>query len=33
VWIFLVIELIQPLEGFVKLSNAPLRNALQQLNH
>jgi hypothetical protein len=30
--IFLVIELNQPLEGFVKVSNAPLRNALQHLN-
>ena len=30
--IFLVIELNQPLEGFVKISNAPLRNALQHLN-
>jgi hypothetical protein len=30
--IFLVIELNQPLEGFVKISNAPLRHALQHLN-
>lgn len=30
--IFLVIELNRPLEGFVKISNAPLRNALQHLN-
>ena len=30
--IFLVIELNQPLEGFIKISNAPLRNALQYLN-
>ena len=30
--IFLVIELNHPLEGFVKISNAPLRNALQHLN-
>lgn len=29
--IFLVLELNQPLEGFVKVSNAPLRNALQHL--
>lgn len=30
--IFLVLELSKPLEGFIKLSNAPLRNALQHLN-
>ena len=30
--IFLVLELNQPLEGFIKISNAPLRNALQHLN-
>lgn len=30
--IFLVIELSKPLEGFIKLSNAPLRNALQHLS-
>jgi hypothetical protein len=29
--IFLVLELNQPLEGFIKISNAPLRNALQHL--
>jgi hypothetical protein len=30
--IFLVLELNQPLEGFIKISNAPLLNALQHLN-
>ena len=30
--IFLVLELSKPLEGFIKLSNAPLRNALQYLD-
>jgi len=30
--IFLVIELSRPLEGFIKISNAPLRNALHHLN-
>lgn len=30
--IFLVLELDQPLEGFMKVSSAPLRNALQHLN-
>ena len=30
--IFLVLELSKPLEGFIKVSNAPLRNALQHLN-
>jgi Na+/H+ antiporter NhaC len=30
--IFLVLELNQPLEGFIKVSSAPLRNALQHLN-
>ena len=30
--IFLVVELDQPLEGFIKASDIPLRNALQQLN-
>ena len=30
--IFLVIELNRPLEGFIKISDAPLRNALQHLN-
>jgi hypothetical protein len=30
--IFLVLELNRPLEGFIKISNAPLRNALQHLN-
>ena len=30
--IFLVIELNRPLDGFIKISNAPLRNALQHLN-
>jgi hypothetical protein len=30
--IFLVIELNRPLEGFIKISNTPLRNALQHLN-
>jgi len=30
--IFLVLELNQPLEGFVKVSSAPLRNALQHIN-
>jgi hypothetical protein len=29
--IFLVLELNQPVSGFVKISNAPLRNALQHL--
>lgn len=29
--IFLVLELNRPLEGFVRISNAPLRNALQHL--
>ena len=31
--IFLVVELNQPLQGFMKISNAPLRNALQHLNY
>ena len=30
--IFLVLELNRPLEGFIRISNAPLRNALQHLN-
>ena len=30
--IFLVLELSKPLEGFIKISNAPLLNALQHLN-
>jgi hypothetical protein len=30
--IYLVIELDRPLEGFIKVSDAPLRNALQHLN-
>lgn len=30
--IFLVLELNRPLEGFIQISNAPLRNALQHLN-
>ena len=30
--IFLVLELSKPLEGFIQLSSAPLRNALQHLN-
>ena len=30
--IFLVLELNQPLEGFIKVSSAPLRNALLHLN-
>jgi len=30
--IFLVVELDHPLEGFIKASDIPLRNALQQLN-
>ena len=29
--IFLVLELNQPLDGFIQVSNAPLRNALQHL--
>ena len=29
--VFLVLELNQPLDGFVKVSNAPLRNALRHL--
>ena len=29
--IFLVLELNRPLEGFIRVSNAPLRNALQHL--
>jgi hypothetical protein len=29
--IFLVLELNRPLDGFIKVSNAPLRNALQHL--
>ena len=31
--IFLVIEMNRPLEGFIRISDAPLRNALQHLNH
>jgi ABC-type multidrug transport system fused ATPase/permease subunit len=31
--IFLVMEMNRPLEGFVKVSNAPLRDALQQIGH
>ena len=30
--IFLVLELSKPLEGFIQISSAPLRNALQHLN-
>src|SRR5262252_5999832 len=30
--IFLVLELDRPLEGFIKVSSAPLRNALQHIN-
>jgi hypothetical protein len=30
--IFLVIELSQPVQGFITISSAPLRNALQHLN-
>lgn len=30
--IFLVIEMSQPVDGFIKISSAPLRNALQHLN-
>src|SRR5215510_1638373 len=30
--IFLVLELDRPLEGFIKVSDAPLRNALQHIN-
>src|SRR5581483_5863271 len=30
--IYLVIELDRPLEGFIKVSDAPLRNALQHLD-
>jgi len=29
--IFLVLEMNQPLDGFIKVSNAPMRNALQHL--
>jgi len=29
--IFLVLELSQPLEGFIKVSGAPLQNALRHL--
>jgi len=31
--IFLILEMNRPLEGFVKVSNAPLRDALEQLGH
>ncbi|MDX2166038.1 MAG: hypothetical protein SF182_03215 [Deltaproteobacteria bacterium] len=30
--IFLVIEMSQPIEGFITISSAPMRNALQHLN-
>jgi len=30
--IFLVLELNQPLDGFIEISNAPLRNALKHIN-
>jgi len=30
--IFLVVELNQPLEGFINVSSAPLRNALKHIN-
>jgi hypothetical protein len=30
--IYLVLELDRPLEGLIKVSDAPLRNALQHLN-
>jgi hypothetical protein len=31
--IFLILELAQPLEGFIKIFDAPLRAALAQLGH
>jgi hypothetical protein len=30
--IFLVLEMSQPLDGFIKISSAPMRNALEHLN-
>ena len=31
--VFLVLELNRPLDGFIKVSSAPLRNVLEQLGH
>jgi hypothetical protein len=31
--VFLILEMNRPLEGIVKVSSAPLRNALEHLNH
>jgi len=31
--VFLILELNRPLDGFIKVSSAPLRNALEHLGH